>query len=67
MCSVVKNHGVVNTTVKTKLENIPEVLTINNLNYELRGFVNIELYHVYKLSVAIVSHCNAYCKILNNP
>lgn len=53
MCSVVKNHGATNAIVKTKLKDIPEVLTINNLNNELKCFVNIKLYHVCKLSVLL--------------
>lgn len=46
--------------MKIKLNDIPEILTIDNLNYQLRGITSFD--NGGELSVTSVGHYKAYCK-----
>ena len=56
--------GVSNTTLKIKLNDIPEVLAIDNLSYQLRGITSFV--NGGELSVSSVGHYKAYCKRISS-
>lgn len=53
-----------NTTLKIKLNDVPEILTIGNLNYQLRGITSFV--NGGELSVTSVGHYKAYCKRISS-